>query len=49
MDLKTVVTKGFDKALEAQYPIAVKNIQRLRRVHPDKSPAELVVLPRDVS
>lgn len=44
MDLKTVVTKGFDKALEAQYPTAVKNIQRLRRVHPDKSPAELVSL-----
>lgn len=44
MDLKTVVRKSFDKALEAQYPLAVKNIQRLRRIHPDKSPAELVSL-----
>ncbi|WP_426186089.1 hypothetical protein [Microbacterium sp. TWP3-1-2b2] len=35
---------GLNKALEAQYPFAVDNVARLRRVHPNKSPAELISL-----
>ena len=41
-DLHALVKTGLDKALDAQQPIAVDNIARLRRVHPDKSPAELI-------
>lgn len=41
-DLQAIVKTGLDKALDAQQPIAVDNIARLRRVHPDKSPAELL-------
>src|SRR5262245_40539792 len=32
----------FHKAIESQYPLAVDNVARLRRVHPDKSPGELI-------
>lgn len=39
---KALVKTGFGKALEAQYPLAVHNVARLRRVHPDKSPGELI-------
>jgi len=39
---RAVVKAGFDKALEVQYPLAVDNFTRLRRVHPDKSPEELI-------
>ncbi|MBT9605749.1 hypothetical protein [Microbacterium sp.] len=39
---QALVKAGLNKALEAQYPIAVENVARLRRVHPDKSPAELI-------
>lgn len=33
---------GLSKALESQQPVAKANVARLRRVHPDKSPAELI-------
>lgn len=42
LDPRALVKAGFDKALEAQYPLAVENVERLRRVHPDKSPADLL-------
>ena len=38
LDGRALVKAGFDKALTAQYPLAVENVARLRRVHPDKSP-----------
>ena len=41
-DLPALVKSGLDKALDAQQPAAVENIARLRRVHPDKTPAELI-------
>lgn len=41
-DPKAVIKAGYTKALEAQYPLAVANVERLRRVHPSKSPAELI-------
>lgn len=42
LDPKALVKVGLGKALEAQYPLAVDNVARLRRVHPDKSPSELI-------
>lgn len=42
LDPRALVQAGFDKALEAQYPLAVENVARLRRVHPDKSPEDLL-------
>lgn len=41
-DLKSIINSTFDKALEIQYPLAIKNVERLRRVHPNKSPKELL-------
>jgi hypothetical protein len=41
-DPQAVVKAGLGKALEAQYPLAAENVARLRRVHPGKSPAELI-------
>lgn len=41
---QALVKAGLNKALEAQYPIAVDNVARLRRVHPTKTPAEMVAL-----
>ena len=41
-DLKSIISSNFDKALEVQYPLAIKNVERLRRVHPNKSPKELL-------
>ncbi|WJZ03242.1 hypothetical protein [Corynebacterium freiburgense] len=40
--LKELAASGFDKALLAQQPIALEMVARLRRVHPEKSPEELV-------
>ena len=40
--LKSIISSTFDKALEVQYPLAIKNVERLRRVHPNKSPKELL-------
>lgn len=42
VDLQALIKAGLNKALEAQYPLAVENVARLRRVHPGKSPAELI-------
>lgn len=42
LDPRALAKAGLEKALEAQYPLAVENVGRLRRVHPDKSPADLV-------
>lgn len=41
-DRQAVVKAGLKKALERQQPLAVENVERLRRIHPDKSPAELI-------
>jgi len=41
-DLGSVVTNALSQALEIQRPLAIANVDRLRRVHPDKSPAELI-------
>lgn len=41
LDPWALIKTSFDKALETQYPVAVDNVARLRRVHPDKSPKEL--------
>lgn len=41
-DTQAVVKAGLTKALDLQQPLAVANVERLRRVHPDKSPAELI-------
>jgi hypothetical protein len=39
---KKLLQQGLEKALVAQLPLARKNVERLRRVHPDDSPAEMV-------
>lgn len=39
---KELLAKGFEKSLSMQQPIAKSNVERLRRVHPEKSPQELV-------
>ncbi|MGX0781867.1 hypothetical protein [Dermabacter hominis] len=44
-DAKTAqqwLTKNFEKALDAQYPLAASTVARLRRVHPEKSPEQLI-------
>lgn len=41
-DPKMLVKAGLNTALDAQHPLAVENVARLRRLHPDKSPAELI-------
>lgn len=42
LDPRALVKAGFDRALDAQYPLAIDNVERLRRVHPGKSPEELL-------
>ncbi len=42
LDLRAPFKATFDKAIETQYPAARANVARLRRVHPDKSPKELL-------
>lgn len=42
MDPKHVVGAALQKALIVQAPLARKNVERLRRVHPQASPDELV-------
>lgn len=39
---KEVLAKGFEKSLSLQQPIAKSNVARLRRVHPDKCPEDLI-------
>lgn len=42
MDVSKAISAGLDKALVLQQPLALKNIDRLRRVHPEDSPTDLV-------
>lgn len=42
MDAKKAVAKGLEKALVAQQPVARANVERLRRLHPDKSPKQMI-------
>src|SRR4051812_21125704 len=42
MEAKKAVSVALEKALVAQAPLAAKNVQRLRRVHPDASPEQLL-------
>jgi len=42
LDVQQLVRTALDKALNAQQPLAVENIARLRRLHPDKSPTRMV-------
>jgi hypothetical protein len=39
---KQLLAKGFEKSLSIQQPVAKANVERLRRVHPDKTPKELI-------
>ncbi|MGW2939523.1 hypothetical protein ACWDA7_49370 [Streptomyces sp. NPDC001156] len=41
-DAKRLVQQTLDKALVAQQPLARKNVERLRRVHPSDTPQELI-------
>ncbi len=38
---KQILSTALDKALTSQQPLARGNVERMRRVHPDESPAEL--------
>jgi hypothetical protein len=42
VDVKRLIQQGFDRALVAQQPLARKNVERLRRVHPGDTPQELI-------
>ena len=42
MDAKQAVGSALEKALVVQAPLARKNVDRLRRVHPQASPSELI-------
>ncbi|WP_225080705.1 hypothetical protein [Streptomyces sp. CoT10] len=41
-DAKSLVQQTLDKALVVQQPLARKNVERLRRVHPGDTPQELI-------
>ena len=41
-DPRKIITVDFTKTLESQYPLAIENVKRLRRAHPDKTPGELI-------
>ncbi|MBL1101594.1 hypothetical protein [Streptomyces coffeae] len=41
-DFKSKLQQALDKALVAQQPLARKNVERLRRVHPGETPEELI-------
>lgn len=41
-EAKALIEAGFVKALELQRPAAAANVARLRRLSPEKSPAELI-------
>ncbi|WP_394428868.1 hypothetical protein [Streptomyces sp. SGAir0957] len=41
-DAKSLIQRVLDKALVVQQPLAEKNVERLRRVHPDDGPQELI-------
>ena len=42
MDPRALVSAAFEKSLILQQPRAKENVARLRRVHPDKTPPELI-------
>lgn len=42
--VRSTVEAGFTKALKVQQPLAAANVERLRRVHPDATARELVIL-----
>lgn len=42
IDVKHLVLTGLGKAVDSQQPLAAANVERLRRVHPDKTPEQLV-------
>lgn len=42
LDPKAVVEAGLQHALNFQQPLAAANLKRLRKLHPGKSPAELI-------
>jgi hypothetical protein len=42
MEPKKLLQQGLEKALVAQMPLARKNVERLRRVHPDEGAAEMI-------
>ncbi|GAA1016898.1 hypothetical protein ACFQWA_22335 [Streptomyces thermogriseus] len=41
-DVKSLVQQVLDEMLAAQQQPARKNVERLRRVHPDDSPQDLI-------
>ncbi|MER6141532.1 hypothetical protein ABT174_15890 [Streptomyces sparsogenes] len=41
-DVKSMLRQALGKALVAQQPLARKHVERLRRVHPDDTPQELI-------
>lgn len=41
-DIKRVLERTLEQSLVAQQPVARKNVERLRRVHPDDTPAETI-------
>ncbi|MFE0701641.1 hypothetical protein [Streptomyces sp. NPDC058872] len=41
-DPKGLIQQALDRALVAQQPLARRNVERLRRVHPDDGPQELI-------
>ncbi|WP_406333601.1 hypothetical protein OG814_05510 [Streptomyces zaomyceticus] len=41
-DPKGLIQQGLDRALVAQQPLASRNVERLRRVHPGDTPQELI-------
>jgi len=41
-EAKAVLAKGFESSLSGQQRVASANVERLRRVHPDKTPGEMI-------
>ena len=39
---KLALVRAFEKSLSAQQPVAKANVERLRRVHPDKNPEAMI-------
>jgi hypothetical protein len=44
-DANEVLAEGFEKSLSLQQPQAAANVERLRHVHPDKTPRKLIKYP----
>jgi hypothetical protein len=42
LELKKVLATGYQKAIASQYSVAVANVNRLRRVHPEMTPTEMI-------